>query len=345
MKKKFIVTISLVFTLILCCFLAACNTPADLALTIEQKAFYNSWMANIKDETPINRIAMLGSHDSGISTTKHAFKTMTKTQDYTIGEQLSYGCRYFDIRVSKSKSGELTIFHSIDKTGENFSDVTNDILQFINANKTEFLVLDFQHFDGDSQQSVIDKINSSGLINYAISNNTDMSDLDFVTSLKLSDMRGKVIIIWGSNQANGNTYPYLFRRNNDSCSIENAVLDSLYDSDDNKKPSDKFIAETIPKYFAHILSKPKGLTVLQAQLTASGLDNLKKLEDGHNQAMSAYIRGIEQNTANLTAVNIIMRDFVGSDLEKTNCVLHLNIAKNIVKDSDISTFEKFTKAQ
>ena len=59
--------------------------------------------------------------------------------------------------------------------------------------------------------------------------------------------------------------------------------------------------------------------------------------------MSKYIRSIEKKAEYLTAVNIIMRDFIGSDLEKTNSILHLNIAKNNVKIDCISFFNKMTK--
>ncbi len=344
MKRNIKIIFTLILAIILLVFtLTACSNTKPTELTAEQKSFYSSWMSYIDGKTPINRIAILGSHDSGISTTTSVIKGITKTQDLTIGKQLEYGCRYFDIRVNKKKNGDLTIFHSIDTTGENFIDITKDILQFIKTNTTEFLVLDFQHFKGESQKAVINVLNDSGIVDYAVKNTTNMSDLDFITSLKLEDVRGKFIIIWGSNEANGNTYPYLFRRNNDSCSIENACLDSLYSTEDNSKASAKFIEETIPKYFNHILNKDKGLTVLQAQLTSPSLGNVKKLEEGHNEGMSKYIRSIEKKAEYLTAVNIIMRDFIGSDLEKTNSILHLNIAKNNVKIDCISFFNKMTK--
>lgn len=334
----------LIVVMTIATILTACASRSDGAqLDNVQKAFYQSWMSNIKDDAPINRVAIIGSHDSGISTTKHIFKAMTKTQDLTIGKQLDYGCRYFDIRVSKNKKGDLTLFHSIDKTGEKFSYVLSDLLLFIKTNPSEFLVLDFQHFAGESQQAVIDTIAKSGLKEYAIHNTTTKSDIDFVSDLTVADMRGKVILFWGSDEAYNNTH--LFRRNNDSCSINDAVLDSLYNSTDNKLASDKFIEQTIPKYFAHILQKPKGMTVLQAQLTSSKLlGSLKKLENGHNEAMSKYIRSIESDQTHLAAVNIIMRDFVGSDLEKSNSILHLNIAKDIIKSNCISNFDNLTKA-
>ena len=170
--------------------------------------------------------------------------------------------------------------------------------------------------------------------------------MDFIASLTLKDVRGKVVITWGNNSANSSDYPYLFRRNNDSCTIENAVLDSLYDEVENKKSTEEFIKEALPKYMEHILSNQNRITILQGQLTLpSLLGNLEKLEKKHNQNMSNFIRNMESNASYLNAINIIMRDFVGSDLEKTNCVLHLNISKGIVKSEMTTEFEAFTKAQ
>ncbi len=345
MKKLCISFFAFCTLAILTFTLVACSKPAPLELSEEQAVFYNSWLQNIKDDTPINKISILGSHDSGTSQMTSVIKQMTATQSLTIGEQLKYGCRYFDIRVNKKKNGELNIFHDIDTSGVNFFEIANDIVNFIKTNTSEFLVLDFQHFKNNSQKDVIEALKTTGIANYAIQNNSQAEDIDFVSSLTLSDMRGKVIIVWGSNEAYSEDYPFLFRRNNDSCTIDKAVLDSLYISSDNKKASDKFISETLPKYMEHIVQKEKGLTVLQGQLTSPSIGNLKKLEDGHNQSMSGYVREIENNQTNLQKINIIMRDFVGSDLEKSNSVLHINIAKSIVKDSAIANFEKLTKKQ
>lgn len=344
MKKKNIVILIFVLLLSLTLTLIGCggnkNNPT---LTAEQATFYSTYLNNIKDDTPINKIALLGSHDSGTYKMTSVYKFATITQSLSIGEQLKFGCRYFDIRVNKNKNGNLNIFHDIDTSGVAFSVIVNDIKNFIQSNNSEFLVLDFQHFKNNSQTAVIDALNNSGLADYAIHNQTKMSDLDFINSLTLADVRGKVIIVWGSNEANSQDYPYLFRRNNDSCSIQNTVLDSLYDSDENKKSSDKFISEALPKYMNHILSKEKGLTVLQGQLTSPSLGSLKDLEEKHNDNMSKYVRSIENNATHLAKINIIMRDFIGSDLEKTNSVLHLNVAKGIVKDSSLNNFKKMTK--
>lgn len=347
MKKRFkFVLVFAIIVMICAAALSACDDGDGVKeiLTEEKKEFYLNWMSYIDDAAPINRIAILGSHDSGTSTSTLPNNT-SKTQDLNISEQMEYGCRYFDIRVSKNNNNDdnLTLFHGPDATGEKFSDVLDGVLKFLQTYQSEFLILDFQKFDNDSQQAVIKKIQSSGLKDMAIANTTDKTDREFISGLKLADVRGKAVIIWGSDEANGGTYPYLFRRNGDACTLDHAVLDSYYSSSDNRKSSAKFIKETIPKYFAHILEKDDVLTVLQAQLTHPLLGNLKDLEMGHNEAMSAYIRTIKDNEEYLRAVNIIMRDYIGSDVEKSDSVLNLNVAKGYVKEESLTAFDAFTK--
>ncbi len=117
----------------------------------------------------------------------------------------------------------------------------------------------------------------------------------------------------------------------------------MYFGEENSKPSKTYIEESLPKYMAHIVAKNKALTVLQGQLTSPNLGNLKNLENGHNKAMSEYVRSIADNKTYLDSVNIIMRDFIGSDIEKTNSVLFLNLKKNNVRSEAKAEFEKFTK--
>lgn len=346
MTKKILLTAFAVITILTLTFsLIACNDVEDdsVELSDAQKQFYSTWLSNIEDPTPIKSIALLGSHDSGTSEMSSVVKAMSMTQSLTIGEQLLYGTRYFDIRVNKKSDGSLNIFHGVDTSGGNFLPIINDIVDFIAANPSEFLVLDFQHFNNGSQSSVIDVIESSELIDLAVKNEGELTDMDYIDSLTLEDVRGKVIITWGSNEANGDEYSYLFRRNNDSCSLPNASLDSMYFGEENSKPSKTYIEESIPKYMAHIVAKNKALTVLQGQLTSPNLGNLKNLENGHNKAMSEYVRSIADNKTYLDSVNIIMRDFIGSDIEKTNSVLYLNLKKNNVKSEATAEFEKFTK--
>ena len=108
----------------------------------------SSWMGKIDDTAPLNKIAIPGSHDSGTA----GICWLGETQTYSIGQQLMSGARYFDIRVHKD-GDELTIFHSV-FDGVEFADVLSDIKEFILEKPTETLILDFQHFKGDSQDAV-----------------------------------------------------------------------------------------------------------------------------------------------------------------------------------------------
>ena len=62
------------------------------------------------------------------------------------------GTRYFDIRVNKV-DGEYVIFHSI-INGVKFLPILESIKNFVIENPTETLLLDFQHFNGGSQDDV-----------------------------------------------------------------------------------------------------------------------------------------------------------------------------------------------
>lgn len=148
--------------------------------------FLRSWMSYVSDDTLLTDIVIPGSHDSG--TTKMMWAA--KTQDKSIKEQMACGARYFDIRP-QLKDGKLVVFHG-PITGEDVEPIIDDIKQFLTANPSETLILDFQHFMSD--ETAIEKTDallSDKLNGLMVANKTELSDLDFVKSLTLADTRGK----------------------------------------------------------------------------------------------------------------------------------------------------------
>lgn len=326
MMKKRIILVA-ICVLMLVTMLAAC---APKGTTINVTDFSKNWMNYIDDSAKITKIAIPGSHDSGTI----GMNSMYCTQNSKIGDQLKLGVRYFDIRVHK-EDDKLVIFHSSSK-GVDFYPILDDIKAFLQSYKSEFLVLDFQHFSGGSQEAVKKALTDKGIIDIAIKNTTEQADLEFVDSLTLGEVRGKVIIMWGS----GEEEDYLFRRNNDACSLEGASLDSMYVTELNQLSSENFIKEALPKYFDHIIKKGKGLTVLQGQLTASVANfvNISAFEERHNKNMTQYVYDIANNKQYLDNVNIIMRDFIEADPEKVSSILSLNLHKKLVKSDMIDDF-------
>lgn len=285
----------------------------------------STWMSMIMDETPLNKIAIPGSHDAGTA----GVLWPGETQTYTIAEQLACGVRYFDIRVN-NKNGQLVIFHDI-LNGVPFAGVLSDIKNFISSHPTETLLLDFQHFKGDSQpqvlQLLLSELGENGLL---VENDTGLSDLQFIRSLTLGDARGKCVVFWGDRSADNSEY--LFLRNDDECTQSGMCLDSYYIGKLHKAGSTALIEEAYPVYFAKLAERQAagedGIFVLQAQLTdGKVVFGPWSLEKKHDSVISPYIRGLAEGE-NLESINVILRDFITP--EKCRDIINLNYGKPII---------------
>lgn len=283
----------------------------------------SSWMGGIDDAAPLNRIAIPGSHDAGTA----GICWLGATQTYSVGQQLCSGVRYFDIRVHKDGE-DLRIFHSM-FDGADFHDVLADIREFIIANPSETLILDFQHFKGDSQESVR-KLLEEELLDrgLAVVNGSGLSDLQFIRGLKMGDVRGKCIVFFGDGY--DCSPDWIFDRNNDGCTLGNLCLDSYYIGDIHKAAPDKLTAEGHPIYLGRQLERAAagedGLFVLQCQLTDGTLVlGPWARERAQEESMSAYIEGLGESE-HIDIINIIMRDFITPD--KCRQIIDLNTEKS-----------------
>ena len=114
----------------------------------KSKVDNSNWMEYIDEDAYVNEIVMPGSHDAG----SYKMVWLGETQQFNIEQQLKMGVRYFDLRVNKIDD-EYVIFHSI-INGVEFLPILESIKNFIIDNPTEVLLLDFQHFNGNSQNDV-----------------------------------------------------------------------------------------------------------------------------------------------------------------------------------------------
>ena len=283
---------------------------------------YSSWMENIHDDTLVNEIVMPGSHDAG----SYTMIWLGETQQFDIDKQLEMGTRYFDIRVNEVE-GEYVIFHSI-INGVKFLPILESIKNFVIENPTETLLLDFQHFNGGSQDDVYNFITeylyNNGLV---VENNTQLSDLEFISQLKLKDARGKCIIFWGDRSSDPSNYVFL--RNNDECTYSGMSLNSYYVSDYHYNDFAYLLENGYPVYFDNIINKmsnePKGIFVLQAQLTDGNLIfGPYSKEKTNNDEISNKIKSFKDDK-NLKYLNVIMRDFL--DASKCEEIINLNYYK------------------
>ena len=335
MKKLYIVLLCIAgIFMLLIGFVAGCFIDGKCNYKYENtNDSLKSWMNYIKDDTIINEMIIPGSHNA----CSYGMVYLGECQKFDMSKQLNLGCRYFDIRI-ENNDGKYTFFHDIIK-GKEAEPIFPVIKKFLADNPSEFLVLDFQKFKDGSDQKVVEFINTY-LIDIAISNTTDKSDLEFVDGLTLGSVRGKCIIIFGDNSTY-TSLPYILNRNGDSCSSKSTALNSMYDGSYNKLTSLEYIEKGLPVYIENIKNKKqtegyKGLFVLQAQLTDG-----KKIfgpwsrERVHDENMSLYISSLN-TSADFEYINIIMRDFVNQS--KMENIIRMNYYKYNFKDECENTF-------
>ena len=109
------------------------------------------WMAHLDDETPLNKVYIPGTHDSGALYS--FFGISGKCQSYTIAEQLKMGVRFFDIRL-QLRGDELAVVHSFVDQKLAFDEVLNAIESFMTENPSEFLIISIKQ-DADSENASI----------------------------------------------------------------------------------------------------------------------------------------------------------------------------------------------
>ena len=103
-----------------------------------------SWMGAIPDATPLNNIAIPGTHDSGATKDYKIFgitvSGTAKCQTLSIADQLNAGVRFFDIRLRRV-NGELHVYHGEVDQGLKFDAVLNACYTFLAENPTETLMM------------------------------------------------------------------------------------------------------------------------------------------------------------------------------------------------------------
>ncbi|MCM1194617.1 MAG: phosphatidylinositol-specific phospholipase C domain-containing protein [Corallococcus sp.] len=332
-KIAWIVTACIVGAILLTvvgCVIAA-NSKNDKSLPELPLA---NWQSMIKSDALIKNIVTPGAHDAGTI----GLPYFAATQDRDVTMMLCCGTRYFDLRVSYD-NGKYRIYHGPSK-GITLESVLDDVREFLTVYMSEFVILDFQHFEEENteaQQGAIALVEEK-LNGMLVTNNTSKSDVDFVDELALGEVRGKCLVTWGRQNASIVNKNYVFQRNNDSGDRADSVIHSYYYGSYNKKSSSAYVKEGLPYYIELFKTRAngKGLFVLQGQLT-DGLYVFgpRFREAAHTDRMNEYVTNLK-NSEDLDVINIIMRDFV---TPAKNCrALELNIAKGLVYESSLTTF-------
>ena len=121
--------------------------PEHSHLSLFSSANLNSWMSELKDETPLSALSIPGTHNSP---THHRALPSVRCQAVSPRVQLENGVRFFDIRVQVEKPEDLSkdgliLVHAvfpISLTGTKyFRDLVNHVFEFLDQNPSETVIL------------------------------------------------------------------------------------------------------------------------------------------------------------------------------------------------------------
>lgn len=145
------------------------------------------WMKDLSDQILINEMVIPGTHDSGAM--HSIFDVAGKCQDLNIQQQLKIGVRFLDIRL-RLKNDELEVVHSFVEQKLSFRSVLEDVSNFIEENKTEFIIMSIKQDESPVNSTINfdDKV-IADLSNYK----SILFDNNLPTTLK--EARGNIYIL------------------------------------------------------------------------------------------------------------------------------------------------------
>lgn len=286
-----------------------------------KKMFYENWLAYIKDEAKINKVAIPGTHNAGTM----GMPRTARCQSGSLYKQYRFGIREFDLRLKTDRRGRLRVAHGISNgmPAEAVFQNLRDIL----AESNEFFILSIKTYQPQRLGPFTLRYNSNpGEINRLIEEYLEPEKYALtardVSALTLGDIRrsGKKYIILNA----GMEYVY-----SSDCELFGPWDRKVY----GYKP-EKFAAACLA-YLRKL--KTNGFFWLQTQQTPDvGAENGLKWPDKLDELLRPHfpklIARIAREPALLAKANIIAGDFMTRDHMKVKEILSLNLAKGIVKE-------------
>ncbi|MFW5780582.1 MAG: phosphatidylinositol-specific phospholipase C domain-containing protein [Bacillota bacterium] len=319
-KKSAIFAVFLIITLFILLIVSGAG------YTSTSDFYLGNWMSAVDDDIALRDIVMPGSHDAAT----YESKFFDDTQDLSIYEQLNIGTRYFDLRVmdaltgNKEKHENLRMYHGIIPTPTTFYTVATEIREFIEKEKSEFLILDFQHFRNQPHEQIVEIIEEVlSPDKYALKRSNNVSQ---TTMADIRKMKARYIITWGS-------YSSYVDLEKDYIHYRQDTLFSPYQVSFHNQTNQRLIQDGFDNYYS---LQDERLFVLQSQKTGN-MSDITTLSPYANELKFApyaaqFINSLKTN-ARLECTNIIMRDFLNTD--KTTAIIELNLHKDTIKKSYI----------
>lgn len=146
------------------------------------------WMKDIPGQTPMHRLTLPATHDSGAQIGGEYLQT----QDRSIAEQLTLGIRGFDMRLKPHEDGQLGIYHSSAYQHITWAqDVLPAMLTFLKDHPSETLVVSMMNENRVGPEDYARLL--SQCLNEPIYK--DCFVWDFRPDITLDECRGKIVFL------------------------------------------------------------------------------------------------------------------------------------------------------
>lgn len=144
--------------------------PVDLA-----------WMEGIDDNTPIGKISIPGTHDTGTYALEPVNFGLSKCQNMDLAQQLDMGIRLFDMRVDG-----MGLTHGGIPCNVGFDKMIDESIQFLDEHPSETLIFALSDEGGGMPKKFMDYIT-----------NKDYKKRFFLENRmpKLGEVRGKIVLL------------------------------------------------------------------------------------------------------------------------------------------------------
>ena len=266
----------------------------------------SNWMSTIPNTTPLNNIAIPGTHDSG-ATIDMILSGTAKCQTLTIAEQLEAGVRFFDIRLRRV-NGELHVYHGYVDQKLTFDEVLSACYTFLEKNPDEALIVCIkEEYDATGTNAAFDTMVAAKIAQNASVWYTDPS------IPTLGSVRGKIVLMrrygtsgnFGINASSGWIDSATFNLNTGNFTL--SVQDYYRNSNADDKWAAIFAMFPRMKYQANTLY----MNYTSGYVSGSmGIPNINTIKNGVNPKLIEYLKTAPD------FVGIVVIDFVTPEIAK-----------------------------
>jgi len=181
----------------------------------EIQADQTDWMRDIDGSVFVRQLSIPGAHDAAANS-KVSWSTFSQTQSKSIADMLKLGIRAFDLRP-KANNENMPLFHGTSSTNYNLRSALSEIGDFLAAHGDEMAVVVMR-----------DESDGGGSGNFFPYLKTILTEtgksysgrfVRFKADLKLSECRGKILVLCRENPGSDETCPVDHISGWDGCNV------------------------------------------------------------------------------------------------------------------------------